>query len=98
MMKDIASKATERNPMTVIVLAGINGEKVTFICGCGKDVVTEGIKAGDIVKQVASIAGGNGGGKPTLAMAGAKDVSKVDDAIVASKEIIKKAIDEKISE
>ncbi len=93
MLRDLASKATDNNPMTVVVLAGINGEKVTFICACGKDLVTYGIKAGDIVKQVASIAGGNGGGKPNMAMAGAKDISKVDDAIIGAENIIKTMVD-----
>ena len=48
----------------------------------------KGAHAGRIVKAVAQIAGGNGGGKPDMAMAGAKDVSRVDDAIVAVKEIV----------
>ena len=80
--------------MTAIVLAGISGEKVTFICSCGKDAVALGLKAGDIVRKVAQIAGGNGGGKPNMAMAGAKDITKVDDAIIATEEIIHKLVDD----
>ncbi|MCH5201818.1 MAG: alanine--tRNA ligase [Oscillospiraceae bacterium] len=93
-LRDICSRATDNKPMTVIVLAGISGDKVTFICGCGKDAIAHGLKAGNIVKQVAQIAGGNGGGKPNMAMAGAKDVSKVDDAIIGAESIIKSMIDE----
>ena len=94
MLRDIASRAVSNNPMTAIVLAGISGEKVTFICSCGKDAVALGLKAGDIVRQVAQIAGGNGGGKPNMAMAGAKDITKVDDAIIATEEIIHKLVDD----
>ena len=94
MLRDIASRAVSNNPMTAIVLAGISGEKVTFICSCGKDAVALGLKAGDIVRKVAQIAGGNGGGKPNMAMAGAKDITKVDDAIIATEEIIHKLVDD----
>ncbi|MDD7614644.1 MAG: DHHA1 domain-containing protein, partial [Clostridiaceae bacterium] len=41
------------------------------------------VKAGDVVRAVAKLAGGNGGGKPDFAMAGAKDITKVDEAISA---------------
>jgi alanyl-tRNA synthetase len=94
MLRDICSNAVGNVPSTVIVLAGINGDKVSFVCSCGKDAVALGIKAGNIVKQVAQVAGGNGGGKPNMAMAGAKDVTKVDDAIIAAEQIIKNTIDE----
>ena len=50
--------------------------------------VEQGANAGNIVKAVAQIAGGNGGGKPDLAMAGAKDPTKVDEAIMQAKAII----------
>ncbi len=93
MLRDMCSRAVANNPMTAIVLAGISGDKVTFICSCGKDAVAHGLKAGNIVREVAKVAGGNGGGKPNMAMAGAKDTSKVDDAIIATENIIKTMID-----
>lgn len=94
LLKDLASRAVSNKPMTVILLAGVQGEKVTFICACGKDAVAHGLKAGDIVRSVAKVAGGNGGGKPSMAMAGAKDVTKVDDAVIALEKIVKAMIDE----
>ena len=93
LLRDMSSRAVDTDPTTVIVLASINGDKVTFICGCGKDAVANGIKAGDVVRKVAQIAGGNGGGKPSMAMAGAKDVTKVDDAIIAVEGIIQEMVD-----
>ncbi len=94
MLRDMCSRAVANNPMTAIVLAGISGDKVTFVCSCGKDAVAHGLKAGNIVREVAKVAGGNGGGKPNMAMAGAKDTSKVDDAIIATENIIKTMIDQ----
>jgi alanyl-tRNA synthetase len=65
----------------VAVLASASGEKVTFLAVCGKAAVKSGVKAGDIVKHVCTVCGGNGGGKPDSAMGGGKDATKVDNAL-----------------
>ena len=52
----------------------------------------KGAHAGNIVREVAKICGGNGGGRPDFAMAGAKDQSKLDDALAAVPELVKKQI------
>ena len=88
MIKEMCGKILDVAPKAVIVLAGINEGKVTFGCACGKETREKGANAGKIVKAVAQIAGGNGGGKPDLAMAGAKDPTKVDEAIMQAKAII----------
>lgn len=74
---DIKAKADN----VVGVIAGINGEKASIVAVCGKDAISSGVKAGDIVREVAKLAGGGGGGRPDSAMAGAKDLSKIDDAL-----------------
>ena len=71
----------DREPNVVAVLAAVSGEKITFLCVCGKEAITKGIKAGDIIKQVSAIAGGSGGGKPDSAMGGGKDPLMVDNAL-----------------
>ena len=88
MIKEMCGKILDVAPKAVIVLVGINEGKVTFGCACGKEAREKGANAGKIVKAVAQIAGGNGGGKPDLAMAGAKDPTKVDEAIIEAKTII----------
>ncbi len=76
----------------VLVLADVNGDKVTFAAACGKQAIAAGAHAGNIVREVAKIAGGNGGGKPDMAMAGGKDTSKVDEALSALNDIVSNLI------
>ena len=71
----------DKNATVVAVLSAVNDGKITFLCACGKEAVKQGIKAGDIIKQVCAIAGGSGGGKPDSAMGGGKDPLMVDNAL-----------------
>ena len=76
----------------VAVLAGVNGDKANFVAVCGKGAIAKGVKAGDLVKEVAKIANGGGGGRPDSAMAGAKDITKIDEALSKAEEIVKSLI------
>ena len=76
------------NDDAVAVLAAVNGEKLTFCAGVGKAALTKGAHAGNIVKAVAQIAGGNGGGKPDSAMAGGKEIAKAQIALDAVCDIV----------
>ena len=73
----------DKDPKAVAVIASINGEKITFLAVCGKEAVSKGVKAGDIIKNVTAICGGKGGGKPDSAMGGGSDPLKVDDALAS---------------
>ncbi|MBQ8057507.1 MAG: alanine--tRNA ligase [Ruminococcus sp.] len=88
MLKTMCDKVTDKVGDCVVVLAAVNGEKLTFVCACSSAAIAKGLKAGDIVKKVAQIAGGNGGGKPDMAMAGGKNVDKTDEAIIAVQGIV----------
>ncbi len=90
-LRSMAETARESAPNTVAVIAGSNAEKGTasFACACGKDAIARGAHAGNIVREVAKIAGGSGGGKPDMAMAGGKDISKIDDALMNANDILK---------
>ena len=79
-------------PDVVAVIAGImeDAGSVTFGCYCGPDAVKKGAHAGNIVREVAKICGGNGGGRPDSAMAGGKDINKVDEALNAVDDILAK--------
>ena len=73
----------DKNPNTVAALGAVNGEKVTLLAVCGKNAVARGIKAGDIIKNIAPSVGGKGGGKPDSAMGGGTNALKLDDALAA---------------
>ena len=73
----------DKEPGVVGVLASVNDGKVTLLAVCGKDAVAKGVKAGDIIKAIAPIVGGKGGGKPDSAMGGGTDALKLDDALAA---------------
>ncbi|WP_018924128.1 alanine--tRNA ligase [Salsuginibacillus kocurii] len=72
----------------IVVLGMRAGEKVNLIAGVTKDLVGEGYKAGDIIKQTASICGGGGGGRPDMAQAGGKNPEKLGEALDAVYEIV----------
>ena len=81
-------RACKGAPKVVIVLAAVNDGKVTFAAACGKEALALGANAGKIVKAVAQAAGGNGGGKPDMAMAGAKEPEKVESALSTVKDTV----------
>jgi alanyl-tRNA synthetase len=68
----------------VIILGTGYGDKVNFVVTATKDVVEKGVHSGNIIREVAKIAGGGGGGRPDMAQAGGKDVSKIDEALKAA--------------
>ena len=82
----------DKEPKIVGVLASVKDGKVTLLAVCGKEAVASGIKAGDIIKAIAPICGGKGGGKPDSAMGGGTEVSKVDDALAAVDELVLKVV------
>ena len=71
----------ERAANVVAVLAAVNEGKITFLAVCGKEAVSAGVKAGDIIRQVTAITGGKGGGKPDSAMGGGSDIMMLDNAL-----------------
>ena len=73
----------------VAVIAGVNGDKANIVAVCGKDAIAKGVKAGDVVREVAKLAGGGGGGRPDSAMAGCKDVSKLGSAMDKAADIVR---------
>lgn len=88
-LRDIADEIREKAGSIVVLLSTVNGDKANFVAAVSKDLVKKNISAGNIVKEVASIAGGGGGGRPDMATAGAKDITKIDEALNHLKEILK---------
>ena len=88
-LRDMVDKIRDKAPNAVTVLIGSDGSKTMMAVGVSKNALARGLKAGALVKKIAAIAGGNGGGKPDFAMAGIRDASKIDDALNAVPEIVK---------
>ena len=88
-LRDLIDKLRDKLGTSVIVFANIYQEKLTFTVGVSKDLNARKINAGNIVKEVAKLVGGNGGGRPDIASAGGKDLSKVDFALEKAEEILK---------
>ena len=82
-LRGMCEKIRDKAPNAVSALVGSSDGKISLVVCCGKGAQDAGLKAGVLVKQIAAIAGGNGGGKPDLAMAGLKDATKIDEALNA---------------
>ena len=92
-LRSMMDKLRDKEPNAVGALIGADGSKTTLAVGVGKNALARGLKAGALVKQIAAIAGGNGGGKPDFAMAGIRDTSKIDDALNAVEGIVKENLE-----
>ncbi len=76
------------NDSFIALLAGTADGKGNFLCICSKEAIDKGANAGKIVKEIAAVAGGKGGGRPDSAMAGIADISKIDEALAALEGIV----------
>ena len=74
----------KKAPSSAVVLGTAEDGKVMLLAGVTDDLIKQGVKAGDIVKTIAPIVGGGGGGRPQMAQAGGKDPSKLDEALTAA--------------
>ena len=82
----------KRAKSAAVVFAFTDDGKVTLVAGVTDDLVRKGLRAGDIVKQIAPVVEGGGGGRPHMAQAGGKNPTKLDDALAKALEIIKEKL------
>lgn len=80
-LRNLGDEIRNRLGSGVIVLASTLDEKVSFVTMVTKDLNKMGILAGNIVREVSKVTGGNGGGRPDMAQAGGKDISKIEEAL-----------------
>ena len=82
-VRTITDNLRSSNPDIVAVFSTNDGGRLNLIASCGKDTVSKGVPAGNLIREIAKIAGGGGGGRPDFATAGAKDPAKIDVALDA---------------
>jgi alanyl-tRNA synthetase len=87
-LREMSDLIRDKLKSAVVVLGTVYEDKPAFIAAVTSDLVAKGYDAGKIVKQVAKVTGGSGGGKPNLAQAGGKDKKKLDEALKLVKSLI----------
>ena len=88
-LRKLGDSLKEKEDNLLTVLAGVKDDKAVIVAMATKTAIANGAHAGNIVREVAKAAGGGGGGKPDSAQAGAKDISKLDEALALVETLIK---------
>src|SRR5699024_3696992 len=89
-LRKIADEWKQKGSSDILVLATSVDDKANLLIAVGQDAVKAGVKAGDLIKQVAPKIGGGGGGRPDMAQAGGKNPTGIEEALAFAKEIIGK--------
>ncbi len=79
-MRQIADQIRDRYGSAVVVLGSVIEDKVALLVAVTPDLVPR-VKAGEIIKKIAPIVGGSGGGRPDFAQAGGRDPSRLQEAL-----------------
>jgi alanyl-tRNA synthetase len=87
-LREMSDLLRDRLNSAIVVLGTVYEDKPAFLAAVTPDLVAKGYDAGKIVKQVAAVTGGSGGGRPNLAQAGGKDKKKLDQALKLVKSLI----------
>jgi alanyl-tRNA synthetase len=82
-MRSAADSLRDRAGTAVVLLASENDGRVILLAAVTKNLIDKGVKAGDLIKEIAPIVGGKGGGRPDMAQGGGSDATKIDDALAA---------------
>lgn len=80
-LRELSDQLKAKESGLINVLAASGNGKVTFLISVSDDLLDKGYHAGKMIKEVAKITGGGGGGKADMAQAGGKDASKIDEAL-----------------
>ena len=91
-LRDLGDQLKEKLGEGVVVLAAVNGAKVNFLAMATDAAQKAGAHAGNLIKGVAAIAGGGGGGRPNMAQAGGKNPEKAQEAIDAAAGILEQQL------
>ena len=87
-MRDLGDEAKQKLGEAVILYATENDGKVNLMATATEGAIKKGAHAGNLIKEVASLVGGGGGGRPNMAQAGGKNPAGIPDALKKAKEVI----------
>ncbi|MEK5141995.1 alanine--tRNA ligase [Paenibacillus sp. FSL M7-0134] len=90
-LRAIADELKGKLPAAVLVLGAAMDDKVNFVVAVPAEHTKAGLHAGKLVKEIAAVCGGGGGGRPDMAQAGGKDASKLDEALQRAHELVSAA-------
>lgn len=91
-LREVGDKLKDKLKSATIVLISSKEDKVNIISMVTDDAIAKGVHAGNIIKAVSKVVGGGGGGRPNMAQAGGKDVSKIEEAMLEAKAVIKEML------
>ena len=87
-LRDMSDMFRDKLGSGVVVLGAKSDNGVNLIVAATKDLTKQGIHAGNIIKEIAKVTGGGGGGRPDMAQAGGKDYSKLADALAMAETLV----------
>jgi alanyl-tRNA synthetase len=87
-LRSVADELKLKLGSAVLVLGAVSDDKVNLVVAVTPDLLASGLHAGKLIKDIAAICGGSGGGKPELAQAGGKDPSKLSEALAAAEGLV----------
>ncbi len=91
-LKEIADTLRQRLGTALVVLVGVDSGKPAFLVAATQDLVKKGVNSGNLVREIAKAAGGGGGGRPDMAQAGARDTSRLQEALDYARKIAAEAL------
>ncbi len=91
-LREIGDALRERVGSGVVVLGAVINDRPSFVAIVAAGLTQRGLNAGDIIRQVATVTGGGGGGRPDLAQAGGKDAAKLDEALALVERLVRERL------
>ena len=91
-LRNLGDQLKEKMGGGVVVIVSTSGDKANVIVMADDEAIAKGAHAGNMIKEIAKLVGGGGGGRPNMAQAGGKNPSGADDAVNAAKEILEKQL------
>jgi len=87
-LREMADTIRDRLKSVIVVLGAVSGDRPVFVAAVTPDLIDKGYNAGDIIKQVAGVTGGGGGGRADFAQAGGKNKNKLDEALGLVRQLV----------